>query len=39
LLFDDLNPAVAAVIAHDATPDEAIAGVRRAWRRLAGGAR
>ncbi len=36
LLFDDLNPALAAVISHDATPDEAIAGVRRAWRRLAG---
>jgi ABC-type glycerol-3-phosphate transport system substrate-binding protein len=36
LLFDDLNPALAAVVAHDATPDEAIAGVRRAWRRLAG---
>lgn len=36
LLFDDLNPALAAVIAHDATPDEAIAGVRRAWRRLGG---
>ena len=35
LLFDDLNPALAAVIAHDATPGEAIAGVRRAWRRLA----
>jgi hypothetical protein len=37
LLFDDLNPALAAVIAQDATPDEAIAGVRRAWKRLAGG--
>ncbi|MBA2538949.1 MAG: extracellular solute-binding protein [Deltaproteobacteria bacterium] len=35
LLFDDLNPALAAVIAHDATPDEAIAGVRRGWQRLA----
>jgi len=34
LLFDDLNPAVAAVIAGDATPEEAIAGVRRGWRRL-----
>ncbi len=34
LLFDDLNPALAAVIAHDATPDEAIAGVRRSWQRL-----
>ena len=35
LLFDDLNPALAAVVSHDATPDEAIAGVRRAWHRLA----
>jgi ABC-type glycerol-3-phosphate transport system substrate-binding protein len=34
LLFDDLNPSVAAVIAGDATPEEAIAGVRRGWRRL-----
>jgi ABC-type glycerol-3-phosphate transport system substrate-binding protein len=34
LLFDDLNPAVAAVVAGDATPDEAIAGVRRGWHRL-----
>ncbi|CAN5656597.1 hypothetical protein BH11MYX1_BH11MYX1_49520 [soil metagenome] len=34
LLFDDLNPAVAAVIAGDATPEEAIAGVRRGWHRL-----
>lgn len=34
LLFDDLNPAVAAVVAGDATPEEAIAGVRRGWRRL-----
>jgi len=39
LLFDDLNPALAAVIAHDATPDEAIAGVRRGWQRLRGKAR
>jgi ABC-type glycerol-3-phosphate transport system substrate-binding protein len=38
LLFDDLNPALAAVIAKDATPDEAIAGVRRGWRRLSRGA-
>ena len=37
LLFDDLNPALAAVIAHDATPDEAIAGVRRGWQRLVKG--
>ena len=35
LLFDDLNPALAAVVAGDATPDEAIAGVRRGWARLA----
>ncbi len=34
LLFDDLNPALAAVIAQDATPEEAIAGVRRGWKRL-----
>jgi ABC-type glycerol-3-phosphate transport system substrate-binding protein len=34
LLFDDLNPALAAVVAGDATADEAIAGVRRGWRRL-----
>ncbi|MEO8706372.1 MAG: hypothetical protein ABI867_40455 [Kofleriaceae bacterium] len=39
LLFDDLNPALAAVIAGDATASEAIAGVRRSWKRLAGGAR
>jgi ABC-type glycerol-3-phosphate transport system substrate-binding protein len=35
LLFDDLNPAIAAVIAHDATAQEAIDGVRRGWERLA----
>lgn len=34
LLFDDLNPAVAAVVAGDATPEEAIAGVQRGWHRL-----
>lgn len=34
LLFDDLNPALAAVVAGDATPDEAIEGVRRGWARL-----
>ncbi|MFT3692208.1 MAG: extracellular solute-binding protein [Kofleriaceae bacterium] len=34
LLFDDLNPAVAAVVFGDATPEEAIAGVRRGWQRL-----
>lgn len=33
-LFDDLNPAVAAVVAGDATSAEALAGVRRAWTRL-----
>jgi multiple sugar transport system substrate-binding protein len=33
-LFDDLNPAIAAVVAGDATAEEAIAGVRRAWTRL-----
>jgi hypothetical protein len=35
LLFDDLNPALAAVVAGDAKPDEAMAGVRRGWARLA----
>ena len=35
LLFDDLNPALAAVVAGDATAQEAIAGVRRGWARLA----
>ncbi len=35
LLFDDLNPALAAAVYGDATPDEAIEGVRRGWRRLA----
>jgi ABC-type glycerol-3-phosphate transport system substrate-binding protein len=34
LLFDDLTPAVAAVVAGDATADEAMAGVARAWKRL-----
>lgn len=33
-LFDDLNPAVAAVVAGDATAAEALDGVRRAWSRL-----
>lgn len=37
MLFDDLNPALAAVVTKDATPDEAIAGVRRGWRRLSRG--
>ncbi len=34
LLFDDLNPAIAAVVARDATAEEAIEGVRRGWQRL-----
>jgi len=34
LLFDDLNPAIAAVVTGDATPEEAIEGVRRGWQRL-----
>lgn len=34
LLFDDLNPALAAVVGKDATAQEAIAGVRRGWGRL-----
>jgi len=38
LLFDDLTPAVAAVVSGDATPEEALAGVRRAWARILGGA-
>jgi len=38
LLFDDLNPALAAAVVHDATVDEAIEGVRRGWRRLTGSA-
>lgn len=33
-LFDDLTPAVAAVVSGNATPAEALAGVARAWRRL-----
>ncbi|HTM21323.1 MAG TPA: extracellular solute-binding protein, partial [Kofleriaceae bacterium] len=33
-LFDDLNPAIAAVVAGDATAQEALAGVARAWTRL-----
>lgn len=34
-LFDDLSPAIEAVVAGDATAAEALAGVDRAWRRLA----
>ena len=39
LLFDDLTPAVAAVVSGDATADEAMAGVARAWSRLLSGAK
>ena len=35
LLFDDLNPALAAIVAHDATAKEAMAGVQRGWARIA----
>jgi ABC-type glycerol-3-phosphate transport system substrate-binding protein len=35
-LFDDLSPAIEAVVAGDATAAEALAGVDRSWRRLAG---
>ena len=34
LLFDDLIPALAAVVAGDATAAEAVEGVRRGWQRL-----
>ncbi len=34
LLFDDLNPALAAVVGRDATSIEAIDGVRHGWARL-----
>jgi hypothetical protein len=33
-LFDDLTPAVRAVVARDATAAEALAGVHRSWSRL-----
>jgi ABC-type glycerol-3-phosphate transport system substrate-binding protein len=39
LLFDDLNPALAAVITKDATPVEAAEGIRRGWKRIARGTR
>jgi ABC-type glycerol-3-phosphate transport system substrate-binding protein len=39
LLFDDINPALAAVVGGEATADEAIEGVRRGWARLAGRAK
>jgi len=34
LLFDDLQPALSAVVAGDATAAEAVAGLRRGWQRL-----
>lgn len=39
LLFDDLSPAVAAVLAGDSSAAEAMAGVRQGWARLAAEAR
>lgn len=33
-LFDDLSPAVAAVVAGDATAEEALTGVARGWERI-----
>lgn len=33
-IFDDLNPAIAAVVAGDATSAEALGGAARAWTRL-----
>ncbi len=33
-LFDDLTPAVLAIVGGDATAEEALAGVERAWQRL-----
>jgi len=35
-LFDDLSPAVQAVVGRDATAEEALAGVDRSWRRVYG---
>jgi len=35
-IFDDFNPAVQAVLLGDARPEDALAGVARAWRRLLG---
>ena len=37
LLFDDLNPALSAVITRDATAEEAAEGLRRGWKRIAHG--
>jgi hypothetical protein len=34
LLFDDLNPALAATISRDATAEEAAEGLRRGWKRI-----
>jgi len=34
LLFDDLNAALTAVAVGDATPEEAVAGLGRAWQRI-----
>nr|HEX4318016.1 hypothetical protein [Kofleriaceae bacterium] len=34
LLFDDLNPALAAVVDGDATPEQVVPGIRRGWQRL-----
>ncbi|TMQ11876.1 MAG: hypothetical protein E6J90_33350 [Deltaproteobacteria bacterium] len=34
LLFDDLNAALTAAVLGDTTPQEAVAGVQRAWQRL-----
>jgi ABC-type glycerol-3-phosphate transport system substrate-binding protein len=39
LLFDDLNPALDAVVSGDATAEEVVEGVRRGWRRLESRAR
>ena len=33
-IFDDLTPAIEAVVVGDATAEEALAGMRRAWQRL-----
>jgi hypothetical protein len=33
-LFDDLTPAVLAVVSGDASAEEALAGVQRSWQRL-----
>jgi arabinogalactan oligomer/maltooligosaccharide transport system substrate-binding protein len=38
-IFDDFTPAVQAVLLGDATPQEALDGVARAWRRLVGPAK